>query len=287
MEKNLGIELEVVYGYDNDNKPDFDKVSEVAKFNIPLPEEQRIRIEEIIDESKDIDEVRETLEKAGYQFSVLRQGEITRIFIQDKEIDKIRALHFNEALDEVERSEEVVPDLWEDERKELAKKIREKKISKEEVREQYGEKIEDRDIDEEIDRNTLDFKDEVRLNQMLFEAPDIYAVNDVLETYGLEKVREDRPYIIEHKDGYETGMKIVFGQETRVINEIATEGEKQAMLACNDIEQLDNVIKHTRIDRHDKRSQERTDDEDYRRDVDGVDFSATRRNGWEYEGPDR
>ena len=36
MEKNLGIELEVVYGYDNDSKPDFDKVGEIAKFNILL-----------------------------------------------------------------------------------------------------------------------------------------------------------------------------------------------------------------------------------------------------------
>lgn len=283
MEKNLGIELEVVYGYDNDNKPDFDKVGEVAKFNIPLPEEQRMRVREIIDESKDIDEVRETLEKAGYQFSIIRQGETTKIFIQDKELDQIRAINF-EAKDEVERSEEVVPELSEEERKELAKKIREKKISKEEIREQYGEQLEDREIDEEIDRNTLDFKDEVRLNQMLFEAPDINAVNDVLATYGLEKVREDRPYIIEHESGYETGMKIVFGQETRVINEIATEEEKQAILSCRDVAEVDRVIKHTRIDREDKRSQERTDDEDYRRNEEGADFSATKRNRmYEYD----
>ena len=122
---------------------------------------------------------------------------------------------------------------------------------------------------------------------MLFEANDIYAVNDVLETYGLEKVREDRPYIIEHESGYETGMKIVFGQEIRVINEIASEEEKQSILACRDMEEVDRVIKHTRIDRHDKRSMERRDDEDYRRNIDGEERSATGRNGWEYDGLDR
>ena len=265
----------------------FEHVNKIGNIEIgELPEEQRLMLQDIIDESKDFEEVRETLQKAGYQFSTIRQDETIRIFLKDKDLDQIRAINF-EAKDDVERSEEVVLELSEEERKELAKRIQEKKISKEEIREQYGEQLEDRDIDEEIDRNTLSFSDEVRLNQMLFEAPDIYAVNDVLETYGLEKVREDRPYIIEHESGYETGMKIVFGQETRVINEIATEEEKQAILSCRDMEEVDRVIKHTNISREDKRSQERTDDEDYRRDREGINYSATGRAGWEYEGMDR
>ena len=181
----------------------------------------------------------------------------------------------------------MVPELSAEERSELAKRIQSKKISKAETRERYGEQIEDRDIDEEIDRNTLDFNDEVRLNQMLIEAQDMYAVNDVLATYGLEPIPGDRPYIVEYQSGYETGMKVFFGQETRGINEIATEEERQAILACNDMEQVDRVIKHTRIDRHDKRNIEKTNDEDERRNREGLNYSATGRNGWEYEGMDR
>jgi len=249
----------------------------------PLTQEQIKEIENAINNSKDIEEVREALQQINVEHSIITQGETTKIFIQDKEVSQIRAITF-EARDEVERSEEVVPELSEEKRIELARLIQEKKISKEEIREQYGEHLEDRDIDEEIARNTISYNEEIRLNQMLFEAPDINAINDVLVSHGLEKVPEDRPYIIEHESGYETGMKIVFGQETRVINEIATEEEKQAILSCRDMAEVDRVIKHTTISREDKRGQERTDDEDYRRDVEGADFSATKRNRmYEYD----
>lgn len=282
MEKNYVAEFEFVDGIDNDNKPDFDKVNKLGNVEVELPERVQKEIRDGI-ESDDINKTLLALEQSGHPYSIMRQGETTKIFIQDKELEQIRVINF-EVKDEVERSEEIVPELSEEERKGLARRIQEKKISKEEIREQYGEHLEDRDIDEEIVRNTISYNEEIRLNQMLFEAPDINAINDVLVSHGLEKVPEDRPYIIEHKDGYETGMKIVFGQETRVINEIATEEEKQAILSCRDIAEVDRVIKHTTISREDKRGQERTDDEDYRRDVEGADFSATKRNRtYEYD----
>lgn len=285
MEKNnFAVELEVLGASDRDANPDLEVVNGIGSVEFELPEKLCREIQEAL-ESNDIGKVLLALEQSGHTYSVLRQGEATRIFIQDKDLEQVRALSFNEAFDEVERSEEIVPELSAEERQELADRVGQRKaVSRDGTVGNASEAHEeDRNIEEDIDRDRLDYRDEVRMNQMLFEAQDIYAVNDVLVNYGLEPVAGDRPYIIEHKDGYETGMKIVFGQESRIINEIANDEARQAILACRTMEEVDKAIKHSGISREDRRNQERIDDEDYRRNVEGPEFSATGRNNRSYE----